>query len=280
MSSTKNLFAFVHREVVPFEKATLHVTDLSIQRGYGIFDFLKITEGKPLFLSAYLDRFFNSAKLLQLPVPISREELEGYVFDLIRRNNLPLSGMKLILTGGYSPNGYDLAEPNLVLLQQELTLPGPEQVERGFRLITHAYVRELAAAKTINYTMGIRLIKEIRERGADDVLYHQGGVLSESPRSNLFVVKEDGSVVTPDANVLKGITRGHVLRLARSRYDTAETTVTLKDLQQAREAFLTSTTKRVLPVVQVDGQPVGDGKPGPVAQTLLADLLALEQEQE
>jgi branched-subunit amino acid aminotransferase/4-amino-4-deoxychorismate lyase len=265
---------------VPLEKAFLHVSDLAIQRGYGIFDFLKITEGLPLFLEAYLDRFFRSADLMQLPVPLSREELKSHVFDLIRRNDLPLSGMKLILTGGYSPNGYDLGEPNLLLLQQELTLPGPEQVERGIKVITHEYVREVPAAKTINYTMGIRLLKEIREKGAEEVLYHQGGVLSEFPRSNLFVVKQDGMVVTPAADILPGITRGNVLRLAGRRYGAAEETVTVKDLQEAREAFLTSTTKRVLPVVEVDGRPIGDGRPGPVSQTLLADLLALEQGQD
>jgi branched-chain amino acid aminotransferase len=266
----------VRQEVVPLEKAFLHVSDLAIQRGYGIFDFLKITEGKPLFLEAYLDRFFSSAALMQLPVPLTREELKGHVFDLIGRNDLPLSGMKLILTGGYSPNGYDLAEPNLLLLQQELTLPGPEQVERGLKVITHEYVREVAAAKTINYTMGIRLLQEIRERGAEEVLYHQGGVLSEFPRSNVFVVKRDERVVTPAADVLYGITRGNVLRLARRRYETAEETVTVQDLLEAREAFMTSTTKRVLPVVEVDGHLIGDGRPGPVARALLADLLALE----
>ncbi|CAN5875918.1 branched-chain-amino-acid transaminase [soil metagenome] len=279
MSSTKNLFAFVRQEVVPLEKAFLHVSDLAIQRGYGIFDFLKIQDGQPLFLESYLDRFHSSAELMQLSVPLGREELVGAVADLIHRNDLPLSGMKLILTGGYSENGYNLASPNLLLIQQPLSLPTQAQTEQGIRVITQEYVREIPAAKTINYTMGIRLLQQIRERMAEDVLYHLGGEVSEFPRSNVFMVTEDGRVVTPKDNILRGITRKHVLELAGNRYQAEEGTVTLPDLLQAREVFLTSTTKRILPIVQVDDRVIGKGKPGPVAQALLEDLIALENDQ-
>jgi branched-subunit amino acid aminotransferase/4-amino-4-deoxychorismate lyase len=126
--------------------------------------------------------------------------------------------------------------------------------------------------------MGLRLVSSLRQAGAEDVLYSHGGVVSEFPRCNFFIVKADNTVVTPAADVLLGITRQKVLELAREQYQAIEGVVTLADIGQAREAFLTSTTKRILPVVQVNGQPVGDGKPGDVTKGLLQSLIRLEEE--
>ncbi|GGK79046.1 aminotransferase class IV [Rufibacter glacialis] len=279
MSSTHKLYAYLHEEILPLESAYLHVSDLSIQRGYGIFDFFKTLNGQPLFLEEYLNRFYASALLMGLQVPLSEEELTATLTQLIQMNGLIDSGVKMILTGGYSANGYDPGPPNLIILQQPLTMPSEAQLATGIKVITHDYVRELAAAKTINYTVGIRLIQQIKAKGADDVLYHQNGVVSEFPRSNFFLVKEDGTLVTPAREILHGVTRKNVLELARKKYKVEEGTITLEDIAQAKEAFMTSTTKRILPIVEVDGKSVGNGKPGTVSLDLLQDLIALEEAQ-
>ncbi|TPE42994.1 aminotransferase class IV [Pontibacter mangrovi] len=271
-------YAYVRGQVLPLAQATLHISDLSIQRGYGVFDYFRVFGNTPVFLDDYLQRFHASAAALHLQLPISDEELRAVIEEVIDKNSMPRSGMKMILTGGYSANGYEPADPSLVILQQPLTLPGLELVEKGIKIITHEYVRELPQAKTINYTMGIRLIEEIKSRGASDVLYRQNGVVSEFPRCNLFMVREDDTVVTPAENVLLGVTRRNVLELAGRKYKTEEGTVPLDDLYRAKEVFLTSTTKRILPIVQVDGQVIGTGKPGEVTRTLLADLVKLEEE--
>ncbi|WP_242917889.1 aminotransferase class IV [Pontibacter liquoris] len=276
MQSTPDLYAYVCGEVLPLKNAFLHVSDLAIQRGYGIFDYFKVQHGQPVFLSDYLSRFRKSAELMALPVPLSDLELQAVIRELIQRNGLELSGMKMILTGGYSANGYDIATPNLLLLQQPLALPSVDAQEQGIRVITHEFMREIPQAKTINYTMGIRLNRQLQEQGAADVLYHQQGVVSEFPRSNLLIVKQDGTVCTPADNVLLGITRKNVLALARKKYPVAEGVVTLEDVYQAKEVFMTSTTKRVLPIVQVDDQVIGTGRPGDVARGLLNELIALE----
>jgi len=279
MPSNPNLYAFVRGEVLPLNNAFLHVSDLAIQRGYGIFDFFKVQDKRPLFIDKYLARFHESARLMGLSVPVSGNELEAAIRELIRRNDLPLSGIKIILTGGYSASGYDPAEPNLIIIQQPLSLPGQAIIDKGIKIISHAYMRELPQVKTINYTMGIRLINEIKARGADDVLYHQDGVVTELPRCNFFIVKQDNTVATPAQGILFGITRKHVMELAGSKYKTKTGIITLEDIFQAKEAFLTSTTKRILPIVQVDDRIIGNGKPGPVSLSLLADLISLEQEQ-
>jgi branched-subunit amino acid aminotransferase/4-amino-4-deoxychorismate lyase len=280
MPANSPLHAYIHGKIIPLDQAFLHISDLAIQRGYGVFDFFKVHAGQPLFLDYYLDRFYQSAQLMELTVPLERPALIEVIQALIRRNDLPLSGIKMILTGGYSANGYEPSTPNLLLTQQPLVLPTPEQLAKGIKVITHDYLREIPPAKTINYSMGIRLLKQIKAHGADEVLYHHEGVVTEFPRANFFLVKQDNTVVTPATNVLAGITRRNILALPGQPYQVTAGTVTLDDVYQAKEAFLTSTTKRVLPVVQIDDVVLGTGKPGPVTKALLQALLQLEEQQQ
>jgi branched-chain amino acid aminotransferase len=164
------MYAFVNSEIVPLEKAFLHVSDLSIQRGYGIFDFFKISEQHAYFLNDYLDRFYQSASILRLPVPLEREKLIDTIYALIEKNNVRESGMKMILTGGYSPDGYQPHHPNLIITQQALSLPQQDQLDTGVSIITNEYVREIPGVKTINYTMGIWLAEKVKNYNAYDVL--------------------------------------------------------------------------------------------------------------
>jgi branched-chain amino acid aminotransferase len=272
------MFAFVDSEIVPLKKAFLHVSDLSIQRGYGVFDFFKIYEGHAYFLNEYLDRFFQSASILRLPVPLEREKLIHTIYYLIERNNLKESGMKMILTGGYSQDGYQPHHPNLIITQQALSLPQQEQLETGVSIITHEYVREIPGAKTINYTMGIWLAEKVKDYNAYDVLYHKDGLVSEFPRSNFFMVDSDNTVITPQKNILEGVTRKNILVLASKRYKVEERDVTLSEVFHAKEAFITSTTKRIVPIVTVDGKPIGNEKPGEVSRDLCNMLIELEKE--
>ncbi|QCR21347.1 aminotransferase class IV [Pontibacter sp. SGAir0037] len=276
MPSDKPLFASVNQVILPYENASLHISDLAIQRGYGVFDFFKCQGQRPLFLPEYLDRLYDSARFVELAVPLSRDELETGIYKLLEKNDLELSGMKIIVTGGYSANGYDPVKPNLVMLQQPLVLPDAYIIEQGIKVITHEYVRELPLAKTINYVTGIKLIRQIREQGAADVLYHQNGIVTELPRCNFFIVRQDNTVVTPAQDVLAGITRKNVLQLAARKFKAEAATVTLDDVANAKEAFLTSTTKRILPIVQVDNTIIGKGKPGEVTLSLLKELVKVE----
>ncbi len=118
MPANPPLYAYLHGQITPLDQAFLHVSDLAIQRGYGVFDFFKVHAGQPLFLNHYLDRFYRSAQLMELEVPLARPALMEVIQELIRLNDLPLSGIKMILTGGYSANGYEPGEPNLLLTQQ------------------------------------------------------------------------------------------------------------------------------------------------------------------
>lgn len=269
------MYTFLNDEFVPAEKAFLHVSDLSIQRGYGIFDFFKVVDNYPLFLDFYLERLYSSASEMRLEIRFTKEEFKSVLFELIEKNNLPMSGIKVVLTGGYSPDAYQLVKPNLIITQQALTFPSDDLGE-GIKIITHEYVREMPHVKTINYLMGIWTQQKMKEQKASDVLYHQKGEVSEFPRCNFFIVKKNNTVVTPSKNILNGITRMNVLELARKKFKVHEGVVTLTDVAEASEAFLTSTTKRIVPIVQVEDLRIGNGVPGAVTREVFNDLLQFE----
>lgn len=250
-------FSFVNDSFLPAAQASLLVTDLSIQRGYGIFDYFMTLEGRPIFLDDHLDRFFHSAAQLRLPVSRTREELTAIIAGLQRRNDIPDSGIRMTLTGGYSADGYTLSQPNLIITQKPLDTAITPICEPPIRLVTYPHCRQMPGTKTIDYLMAIWLQPYIRQHGANDVLYHLGGIVSECPRSNFFIVTADNTVVTPAKNILLGITRMKILEVAATRFRTEQRDVTLEDIRMAKEAFVASTTKHVLPVSHVDGHPIG-----------------------
>ena len=270
------MIAFLNNEFIEEEKATLQVSDLSIQRGYAAFDFFRTKNYIPLFLDDYLDRFFNSISLLHLQAMHTREQLKAIIYELIQKNKLAESGIRMTLTGGYSPDSYELAQPNLIVTQQKIQLTAPEKFMAGLKIITHEYQRDLPEAKSINYLVGVWLQQKVKERNAADVLYHQQGFVSELPRSNIFIVTHDKKIITPSVNILHGITRLKVLELAAGKYKVETRTLYIDEIKEAAEVFMTSTTKRLLPVSQVDDTVIGNGKAGSITTLLNQDFVKME----
>lgn len=264
-------FVIVNDEIVPAAEASINITDLSIQRGYGIFDFFKLVDGRPMFLDDHLDRFYNSAEQMRLPVKQNREQLKELLFSLIAKNNLPDSGVRMTLTGGYSHDGFSIASPNLLITQQAFKA-NTALASTGIRVVSYSHQRQFPHVKTIDYLMAIWLQTYIAENNADEVLYQHNGIIAECPRANIFMVSSDGSLVTPGTNILKGIIRKQVLSLAKAHYVVEERDISLDELYAAKEVFITSSTKNILPVVQVDGRTIADGKPGQLTELLLEEL--------
>lgn len=267
-----DLSVMINDDLVPEGKASLLVSDLAIQRGYGVFDFFKTIDHRPIFLDAHLDRFFYSARQLRLEMGKNREELKSLIRTLQQKNGVPDSGIRLTLTGGYSGDGYALAKPNLVITQRPLQMPSGETFQKGVRLVTYPHQRQMPDTKTIDYLMAIWLQPFIREKGADDVLYHRDRIIAECPRSNFFIVTAEEKIVTPSRNILKGIIRMKTLELAGSQFKTEERDIGLEEIRTAKEAFITSTSKHVLPVFQIDDILIGKGRPGKVSEWLSREL--------
>lgn len=261
------LSVWVNDSLIPSDEANLNIADLAVQRGYGIFDFFKTIDGKPVFLEDHLDRLFRSAVLMRLELKQSRDEIRDKIIRLIENNNLKDSGIKVILTGGFSPDGFNIAEPNLIISQQAFEIPRTMS-EKGISILTHEYQRQFSNAKTLDYLQAIWLQPILKEKKADDVLYYSNGLIRECPRANIFIVTKGQKVLTPESGMLKGVTRKHVLEISGARYVTEARDVSFEELRNAGEVFITSTTKNILPVVQVDGYVIGDGNPGEVSRAL------------
>ena len=266
---------FLNDRFIPMGQAAIPVTDLSVQRGYGIFDFFRLQENVLLYVEDHVRRFRHSSEAMHLQVTHTDEQMHHLIRELADRNNLKEAGIKMILTGGDSPDGWQIGAPSFLLMATPMALPIPAE-PKTVRVITHEYMRDIPEAKTINYTTGVWLQPKMKAEQADDVIYHRDGLLTELPRCNVFVVKGDQSVVTPKNGILEGITRKRLLEIADIPVSAAD--VTTDDLRNASEVFLTSSTKRIQSIVSIDGRQVGDGKPGPVTRALLERLLSKERD--
>lgn len=256
----------INGQIVSASDAALKVNDLAILRGYGIFDYFLVREGVPMFLDDYVSRFFNSAQLMKLEIPYSASEMKELIHELVDVNGVSEAGIRLVLTGGYAEDGYTPLHPNLLILEHPM--PHIPSYEKGAKVLLHHYQRELPEAKTINYVTGIRLNGEMKEKGCIEILYHDNGLIREAVRSNFFLVMPDNTIVTAGSEVLRGITRKNVLNVARPHFQVEERDVPLEALKTAKEAFITSTIKSVLPIVQVGDQVIGNGNVGEVTQQL------------
>ena len=262
-------YANFNGQIIEASDVKLSVTDLSILRGYGIFDYFLVREKIPMFLEDYLARFYRSAEILDLQIPVKKEEMGRLIYQLVDANNMPDAGIRLLLTGGYSIDGYTPSSPNFMILQHPVSWVPQKDYQNGIKLIMHSFQRELPEVKSINYLTGIKHQKEMISAGAGEILYHDGQYWRETVRANVFFVI-DNEIFTPAEKILKGITRKQVLHLASKSFKINETEIPLASLEKASEMFITSSTKGVLPIIKVDDKIIGQGKPGPVTTALLS----------
>jgi branched-chain amino acid aminotransferase len=261
-------FVSINGQILPASDAKIQVNDLAILRGLGIFDFLRAEKGSPILLDDYLNRFERSAGSVGLPLPINRKGISKEIFELIKLNNLPECGIRIILTGGYSPDGFSPNKSNLIIICEELHFPESWQYLKGAKLLTFEYKREWSEVKSINYFSAVKLLPLIKANFATDILYHHQGYVYEASRSNFFIIK-NGTIISPSEGILKGITRKTILGIANKKFTIALRPIKFEELQEAEEAFITSTTKKILPITKINEQEIGDGTPGKISQELI-----------
>ena len=271
-------YFFINNQILPAREAALLLNDLGLFRGYSIFDYFRTQKGAPFLMQPYLQRFRSSAEQLGLPIPLDEEKLAAVIQELIELNGLPESGIRLLLTGGYSDDVFTPTASNLIIRVEQSALPPASSYTDGVKLLSNEYMRELPTVKTTNYLNAIRLWPEVKAAGAVELLYHWKGHWLECSRSNFFVVLDGTLLTPPSTDVLPGITRGQVLKLARQAgIPVQERPLPLNILAEAEESFITGTTKRVMPVVEIDKQKIGDGKPGPLSLKLMQLWEELEE---
>ncbi len=256
--------SFINNEYLPENEASIHISDLGLLRGYGIFDFFRAINGKVLFLEDHLDRFHFSATQFQLEIPHTREQLKTIIQEIIKQNNVPLLGIKLVLTGGYSADGYTPTTPSFLIIAKPFSFMNKPE---GMHLMSLEYLRELPEIKSLNYMVPIFHRKTMLAIGADDYLYHKNGLVSELSRSNVFIVKNE-KLITPSKGILHGVTRKHILKIAHKNWEVEERDMSLEETLAADEIFTTGSTKKVMAITNIDKKRIGDGQKGPITAKL------------
>lgn len=266
---------YLNGTYLPATDATLPLNDLGIVRGYGVFDLLRTYDGVPFKLREHVARLQRSASAIGLQLPWESAELEAIALDTYARNDLPNATIRIVVTGGESANFMTPpATPSLAILIEPVAPSSPQEYEAGVKLVSVEMARFLPHVKSLNYIGAIMAMQVASPAGAVEALYRDpAGYVSECTRSNLFAFRGD-QLITPQQEILAGITRAVVLEIAADSFAVSESLVHYQELLASDEVFITSSTKEILPVVQIDGQIIGSGKPGPRTNHLMAQFRA------
>ena len=262
---------YINGDYVHAECATIPATDLAILRGYGIFDFLRTYGGLPFQLGAHLRRLQRSATLIDLNMPWDIEELGEIVLETLARNDFDDSGIRIVVTGGEGENGFmPRGDSRLLVMVTPLANLPAASYEHGAEVVTVELHRHLPKAKTINYIPGITAqIKALkRNSNAIEAIYRDDGTVIEGTRSNTFIFK-GGRWITPADGLLLGVTRAEVIKLLETEGSLEKRDITLDEYYGADEVILTSSTKEIVPIVKVDDETIGNGRPGDNTKKLM-----------
>jgi len=283
MSQSENPFAagaaYVDGAFVPMAEARIPLGDLGFIRSDCTYDVVHVWRGRFFRLDAHLDRFLASAAKLRLVVPLEGERLADMLHGLVARTGLKDAYVNMTVTRGTLPPGsrnpLDCRNRLYAFAVPFMWIARPVEAERGIAMIvaTPERISMKSFDQSVkNFMWGdlTAAMIEAGEKGAKvPVLLDAEANVTEGPGFNVFVVKE-GALATPDTGVLHGITRRTAIELAASlNVETRIVPVSLGELRSADEIFITSTAGGIMPVTRLDGAPVGDGEPGPVAQRLL-----------
>lgn len=282
MVSVSRAFVLIDGIPVAAESASVSVFDRGFLYGDSVFEALRTYGGEPFMLDEHMTRLEESARRVRIQLPIDRAAFTAEVRSALSRAGFSESYVRVILTRGRSEAlGLDLSRPTAplrVVLVLPLEAPPESKYERGIDVITYRSQRvadgtPAAGAKVANYLTSVLALEEARARGAEEALLVDGeGRVLEGTTSNVFGVR-DGRLVTPpeELGILAGITRARLFRVAQSSGVELEIRAfTVAELTGFDEVFISSSIRELLAVITVDGQPIADGRPGPVFRRLLA----------
>ncbi len=267
-------------EVFAPEAARVSVFDRGFLYGDSVFETIRTYGGRPFELRAHLERLARSADRVFIDLPVSLEQVEDEVQRAVAAAANAESYIRVMVTRGSGELGLeprDRVAPLRVVIVTPLSPPAPSAYARGIDVVTFRTRRTVdstaaAGAKVANYLVSVLAMREARAVGAAEALVVDGeGCVVEGATSNVFALI-DGRLVTPpeEAGILPGITRRRLLAAARQLELPLELrALPLDELCGADEVFVSSSIRELLPVVRVDGAPIGSGVPGPTTLSLL-----------
>ncbi len=277
---------YVNGDFVPAERASVSVFDHGYLYGDGVFEGIRAYNGRVFKLVEHVDRLYQSAHVLMLNIPLTRDEMIEAVLATCRVNDLSDAYVRLIVSRGAGDLGLDprkCTRPSIVIIADHIQLYPEELYQEGMRIMTVPTRRNHHEAlnprlKSLNYLNNIMAKIEAAAAGYSEVLMlNQDGYVVECTGDNIFLVC-GGELLTPPAScgILKGITRAAVMDLARARgIGVTEELFTRYEVYTADECFLTGTAAELIPVIQCDGRSIGGGIPGPITAQLRSDFTQL-----
>jgi branched-chain amino acid aminotransferase group I len=267
---------YLNGSLIPRSQARISALDYGFLYGFGLFETMRAYEGQVFRLDRHLNRLVHSAEVLGLPIGVT--DLKSAVMATIQANQLGDARVRITISigeGGIVPDPSTCDKPTVLILAGHYQ-PYPQQVyEKGFRAIVSSIRRNsqspLSRLKSANYLESILARQEARAAGIDEALcLNEKGLLAEASMSNIFLVT-NSILRTPgqDSGILPGITRETILELASPLgINTVEHDIRLDELFQAQETFLTNSLMEIMPLTEIDGKPIGSGRPGPLTKRL------------
>ncbi len=281
---------WLNGKLVDERNAVLPVFDHGTLYGDGVFEGIRIYDGKIFQCQAHIDRLFASAKYIRLAIPYTKGELIDAMRETLDANDRHDGYIRLAVTRGPGTLGLSptkCPKPNVFIIAASIELYPQEMYHDGMAVIIAKTVRTAAVmvkptAKTLNYLNNILAKIEAIDAGvAEAVMLNSQGNIAECTGDNIFIIA-DGRLITPpqSAGILVGITRGVVLDLAgKLGIEAVEEDITPADLYPADECFLTGTAAEIVPVTKVDGRNIGSGTPGEITAKLTAAFRDFIQQQ-
>ena len=265
---------------LPKEEAKVSVFDHGLLYGDGVFEGIRAYNGRVFRLDEHLDRLYDSAKTIDLAVPIAKAEMADAIREVLRRNGLRDAYIRPIVTRGVGDLGLDprkCPKPSVIIIAVEWGAMYGDLYEKGLTGVTVSIRRTPAEAlppnvKSLNYLNNILAKIEANCKGGDEAIFFDtNGYLSEGSGDNIFVVKNGEIITPPTLNNLRGVTRLVALECAADLGITVvERNMGYFDLYTADEVFVTGTAAEVGPIVTIDGRTIGSGRPGPVTRQLMS----------
>jgi len=266
---------FLNNDIINADKAKVSVSDAGLLYGMGLFETMRACNGVVFEMDAHLDRLLDSAKKLSVGNTYDSEFIAEAVNKTLEANKLKDARLRLTITGGSASTDQDEPKPTLLITATEFKPYPPEYYKKGVMVVLCPYKQNASdpvyGNKTTSYMSRMLGLKFVHQnKAAEAIWFTTDNRLAEGCISNVFVVK-DSEVLTPPTNtpVLPGIARKTVMKLAeQSAIRCSEKDLTINDLLDADEVFLTNVIMQVMPVTKVEKHDIGGGKVGPVTREL------------
>lgn len=267
-------------QLLPREEVHIDIEDRGYQFGDGVYEVIRVYNGKPFYLQEHLQRLLRSANEIQLKLPVNVEQLKRKLEELLIANQMEQGNLYLQVTRGVAARAHSFpvsSQPVLIAYTQPKERP-IKTLQEGVAAITTEDLRWLRCdIKSLNLLGAVMAKQKAVDHQADEAIFVRDGVVTEGSSTNFFIV-EDNVLWTHPANhfILHGITRQIVLQLAAKRGLAVQEVAFVKErIYGADECFITSTTMEVCPVVKIDNQLVNQGQPGSITRMLQADFQEL-----